>query len=162
MGMRLSTKWTEEVPIFIDTIPSLNFKLALLVRRKCSPKFKSCDRFLTTIGAIRMGCSIFSIYIKKGLALPTISTGWPATAVPAFKEHGETGNFSCFAKFSEQMVPNKFPLSIRFLINVFPINVRVYPKGICFVQFKLLTYWWSSKTLAWFIKNGRYLFLLPC
>ena len=130
------------------TIPSLNFKLALLVQRKCSAKFKSCDRFLTTIGAISMGCSISSIYIKKGLVLPTISTGWPATAVPAFKEHGETGNFSCFAKFSEQMVPNKFPLKIRVLINIFPINVLVYPNGICLVPFKVHTYWCSSETFA--------------
>ena len=80
--------------------------------------------------------------------MPNTSTGCPVTAVPAFKEQGETDNFNCFANFSEQMVPNKFPLSIRVFINVLLINVRVYPNGICFDSFKLLTYRWSSETFA--------------
>ena len=72
---RLSTNLTEEVPICIDTIPSLNFKLAFCLRRNASPRFKSWLRFFITIGAIRIGLSMFSIYIKKGLALPIIVTG---------------------------------------------------------------------------------------
>ena len=73
--------------------------------------------------------------------------GYPETAVPAFSAQGAIDNFNYFASFSEQMVPNKFPLSIRVFINVLLINVHVYPKGICFDSFKLLTYWCSSETL---------------
>ena len=115
----LSTNLTEEVPICIDTIPSLNFKLAFCLRRKASPRFKSWLRYFITIGALRIGLSMFSIYIKKGLVLSIISTGWPATAVPAVKEHGETVDFNCFASFSLQMVPNKLPLSTSVFTKVF-------------------------------------------
>ena len=51
-GTFLSNRLTLEFTIPKFTFPLLNVKLALLPHKKCSPKFKSCDRFLTTMGSI--------------------------------------------------------------------------------------------------------------
>ena len=99
-GTFLSNRLILEFPIPKFTFPLLNVKLALCPRKNASPKFKSWDRFLTTMGSINTGCSISSIIMKNGLTLPRTSTGCPATAVPAFKEQGETDKFNCFANFS--------------------------------------------------------------
>ena len=78
-----------------------------------------------TIGLINTFSFMFSMTTKNGLTLPITSTCCPATAVPAFKEQGVICKFYCFANFSEQMVPKRFPLSTRVLIKVFPINMPV-------------------------------------
>ena len=126
-GAFLSINSTVHLSIFKLTVPLLNFSSAFSPPRKVSPKFKSWDRFLTTIGAITIGLSMFSKIMKKGSDLPITCTVCPETAVTAWSEHGVIDKFNLFARFSEQMVPNKFPLSTSVFINVLLIRVRVYP-----------------------------------
>ena len=141
-------KLTVELPIFKFTVQLLNFSSAFSPRKKASPKYKLCDRFLTIIGAINIGFSMFSKIMKNGLVLPITCMGCPETAVPALSVQGVIENFNFFASFSEQMAPNKFPLSTSVFINVLLISVPVYPNGICFNSFRLFTYQCSSETFA--------------
>ena len=91
--------------------------------------------------------------MKNGLDLPITCTVCPKTAVPALSVHGVIDKFNSFVSFSEQMVPNKFPLSTSVFINALLISVRVNSNGICFNSFRLFTYWCSSETFALSIKN---------
>ena len=123
-GTFLSNRLTLESPIPKFTFLLLNVKLALCPRKNALPKFRSWERFLTTIGLIDIGCLIFSMTMKNGLTLPRTSTCCPATAVPAFKEQGETDKINCLANFSEQMGPKRFPLS-EYVYNLKGLSMPV-------------------------------------